>query len=309
MGGLHTATAIQQLVSIIEEGDCTNPNLKEVPQGWLQWPCKPYFFPKPLEDYWRPLLALGNIDNEAIQLEVSWYSKVLKCRELFLIRFGTYTQYRADLEEAKKPTGAVKRQLIAQWCKGVQFALVLRESQFGHVRQIVATEEETWNLYDRLLRREYKQFERKPARSVSSTKRTAGAPLRKEGYEPMGSPNELFPFLGLPFQLLNNLFLAVLDGSILFKAAQKQANEYRALIKLGRDFEKRFNALAGVTKNKARAIKQGKWFTMSEVRSKVPDVSRQAQTWLPSFAQKREEMTARESEAFRSLWRPLTRRI
>lgn len=294
MGGLHTAVCIQQLSRNIEEGTCTNPNLTDVPQGWLEWPCKPYFFPKSLEFYWRPLLALGNIDNESIQLEVTWYGKVSKCRELFVRRFGTYEQYKQDLEDATKPTGAVAKELIAEWCDGVKEALQIRQSQFAHMRQIVCQPESLWLLYDKLLRREYKKYERKQSRKGKSTKTVT---TTQEGYEPMGSPNELFPFLGLPSSVLEPLFQLVLEGRITFKAAQVDAMEWKATARLARVFEERFNELGGMH-HKTRAKRAGKWISFDAVQAKVVDVARQAQSWTQTFGAKRKKMTPYESNAF-----------
>jgi hypothetical protein len=197
------------------------------------------------------------------------------------------------MEDAKKPTGANSKEMIAQWCKGVQDALVLYESQFAHVRQIVANDEETWLLFDRLMQREYKQFDRKPARQGKASKRTSTTAPRKEGYGPMGSPNELFPFLGLPSNLLVPLFQNVLEGRIAFRAAQRQGIEYKSWISLGKEFEKRFNALEGQA-NKSRAIKKGKWVFLNDIRRKVVDVSRQCQPWLGVFEHKRQKLTPRE---------------
>ena len=72
-------------------GTDREPNLSEsnLESGWysyrvLNWPCIGYFYEDALANHWEELVALGNIDNEPLNLETTWYDKLVKLRELIL---------------------------------------------------------------------------------------------------------------------------------------------------------------------------------------------------------------------------------
>ncbi len=78
------------------------PGLTEVPSAWVNWPVVGFFFEDSLANHWQPLLAIGNIDNEPLALQVSFYDKLIKLRELLLNVYGSVQDYRAVAVEAKK---------------------------------------------------------------------------------------------------------------------------------------------------------------------------------------------------------------
>ncbi len=87
VGGMHTTESITICIEEILAGEF--PGLTEVPTGWTHWPVQGFFFEDSLAQHWQPLhIALGNIDNEPIALQVSFFDKLLKLRELMVNVYG-----------------------------------------------------------------------------------------------------------------------------------------------------------------------------------------------------------------------------
>ena len=51
--------------------------------------------------------------------------------------------------------------MIRLWKEQMKEALILKTAQFQHMSQICIVEEAVWHLYERILKREYKQYEKK----------------------------------------------------------------------------------------------------------------------------------------------------
>ena len=96
VGGMHTSGALQNVIAIIESPDdeCSNPELTHIPDAWLKWPVIGDFFEDELPNHWQELLALGNIDNESLALEVSFRDRLLKLRDLENT-FGSVNEYKS----------------------------------------------------------------------------------------------------------------------------------------------------------------------------------------------------------------------
>ncbi len=101
VGGMHTSIAVNNVIVLIEDGQCPNPGLTDIPDAWLNWPCVAYFFEDDLSNHWQELIALGNIDNESLALQVSFVDKLIKLRELFLVTFKTVEKYKEAANESK----------------------------------------------------------------------------------------------------------------------------------------------------------------------------------------------------------------
>ena len=107
------------------------PGYQEAPPKWSCWPAFGYFFVEPLEHWWRELVLLGNMDNEVLQLEVSFLDRVLKLRELFVKEFPTMADYKAACLASKgKGEGAKK---LVEWNNACMDALNVKAGQFGHM--------------------------------------------------------------------------------------------------------------------------------------------------------------------------------
>ncbi len=84
-----------------QAGKCLNPELTDIPEAWLSWPCIGYFFEDALPNHWQELVALGNIDNESLALQVSFVDKLTKLRELLLLTFTSVENYKTDRSRVK----------------------------------------------------------------------------------------------------------------------------------------------------------------------------------------------------------------
>src|SRR6185503_16116469 len=89
-GGLHTRETLALCIEEIIEG--INEHLPEVPDTWVQWPCTSYFFTDALENHWKELLVLGNMDNESIHLQPLQIK--FQSFELFVNEFTSEAEYR-----------------------------------------------------------------------------------------------------------------------------------------------------------------------------------------------------------------------
>ena len=72
VGGMHTSVSVGTVLVQIENKACNNPELTRILQAWLEWPVVAFFYEDALSNHWQELVALGNIDNEAINLQVAW---------------------------------------------------------------------------------------------------------------------------------------------------------------------------------------------------------------------------------------------
>ena len=151
-GGLHSRETLALCIQEIMEG--VNENLPEVPDTWVQWPCTSYFFVDSLENHWKELLVLGNMDNESIHLQVSFSDKISKLRELFLNEFKSEEEYR----KVAKLCRAGKKEQVARmntFNEDAQAAVNVKVGQFGQFRSLVAMSEESFDMIWRIITRDY----------------------------------------------------------------------------------------------------------------------------------------------------------
>jgi len=287
---MHTSQAVVNVIATIESGTCINPELNTIPEAWLNWPCVGYFYADGVQNHWQELVALGNIDNESISLKVSFYDKLIKLRELFLLTFKTVENYKELAKESKsrkkeKQSGNKIEVFRQQATK----ALVLEIGALGHMLSIVAHDDVIYGLYLRVIKRDIQA----PAPTKTKTKRDG---TRKHS-APMGSANELVPFLNLPPVKLQELLEAVVEGTMTQQQARGVAELYNSKARCLRELEKKFNVKFGQS-NKSRAIKKGRWKTYKDIVEKLPDVQRQLAVWSVPFSKGR--LTAVEIDAFDS---------
>lgn len=289
VGGMHTSEAIKNVMALIEDSQCPNPELTDIPESWSSWPCIAYFFEDALPDHWQELVALGNIDNESLALQVSYVDKLIKLRELLLLTFGTVENYKKTAQDAKRnkkdKTAFNKMEMFRD---NVTRALQVQVGVLGHMLSIVAHDDVTWGLYLRILNRDTK------APVVAGTKKDGS---RKAPATPMKSANDLIPFLNLPTTKLRELFTNVIEGYMSWKAAKEVAEQYNCKTRLLREIESMFNRKSGVT-NPTRAKNQGKWISYSQIVEVLPDVPHNLEVWRVPFGKPR--LNAVETQNFES---------
>ena len=288
VGGMHTSEAVKNVIALIEEGQSPNPGLTDILDAWLNWPCVAYFFDDDLSNHWQELIALGNIDNESLALQVSFVDKLIKLRELFLITFKSVEKYKEAANESrrsKKDKQASKK--IEEFRGNVERALQIAKGYLGHMLSIVANDEEIWGLYLRIIKRDIK------APPTTSYKKDGS----RKPAAPMKSANDLIPFLNLPPSKLKELLGAVVEGHMTYKSAKDLAEVYNTKARLLRELEHRFNKKNGVT-NTTRAKKQGVWISYNEIVEQLPDVPRNLEVWMVPFGKSR--LSAVEAQNFDS---------
>ena len=134
---------------------------------------------------------IGNIDNESIALPVSFVDKFMKMRELFLREFGNAENYRKLASTAKadfqKETEATKK--LQRFVNLTQKALVLRSGTYGHMRSLVALDDDNFAKLTRVIYRDFPlaRGRRKPRKKEDEEKDSK--PLR-----PIGAATEILEF-------------------------------------------------------------------------------------------------------------------
>ena len=299
VGGMHTSTSASNVMEQIEQGTSRNPtlNAEGIPREWLNWPCIGYFYEDALANHWEELVALGNIDNEPLNLETTWYDKLVKLRELILNHFKTEGKLKDILKQAKTrgDEGKGAKAELDFFDKGVQKCLRLKKGYFGHTRSIALKPEELFKLYIQIITRNYvdvgKKMKKKPK------------PVQQEGEEQvkkyMGSPNELHTFIPLPDNEATQLLSEVVNGEISLAAARKQAEVMIASSKCTTTFESAFNSFGG-QKHKQRAISKGKWISYDEVVKRFPTIPQALRSWKQNFQSNKQRLTPTEKKAFES---------
>ena len=87
-GGQHTKeTAVRRLIRY-------RRMLTDPPSPYYKaWPCLLFAFPGPFTDYLVVLDMAGELDNEAIQLPVSWADRLLRWRQRWEHTFTNYENW------------------------------------------------------------------------------------------------------------------------------------------------------------------------------------------------------------------------
>ena len=243
VGGTHTTLGLQETMDEIDRGD--HPHRTEIPDSWNPWPCQAYFFEDSVENHWSELLAIGNIDNESIALPVSFVNKFMKLRELFVREFGSAENYRklANIarSDSKKKTPASAQ--LQKFSDLTQKALVLKIGTYGHMRSLVALDEENFQKLTRVLYRDF-PLARGRGKPRKKDEEKDAKPLR-----PIGAATEILEFANLPSKTLSDILDSLLDGHMTLKDEKKEAREAKALIRMVNEFEKRFNDIVNPTRS------------------------------------------------------------
>ncbi len=285
VGGMHTSEGLKNVIALIEDGHCTNPELVTIPHSWLNWQCVAYFHEDALPNHWQELIAIGNIDNESLALQVSFVDKLTKLRELLLVTFKSVEKYKETAQESKaskKDKSAANK--LENFKENVQRALQIQKGALGHMLSIVSQDDVIWGLYLRVVKRD--------------TKAPATGKAKKEGRKAataMKSHSDLIPFLNLPPIKLQELLENVVEGTMTFKAARDVADIYNAKARCLRQLENLFNAKSGQL-NKTRAVQKGRWTTYTSIVDMLPDIPRHLEVWMAPFSKGR--LTAVESRGF-----------
>jgi len=265
IGGLHTAYSLKELLIAIDQKKLKG--YKAAPERWLHWPAFAYFFDGPLEDHYRELLLIGNLDNDVVQLPVSFIDRLEKLRELFKAEFKDLQDYR-DAMAIVKCKDRPDRHRISIWVSNAKEALNLRTGQFGHMRQLVAVSE-----------------------NQPTGKRG------KDSKKAIGSPADLFAFMGVPAEKLEDLLESILNGDMKLAEGLSMAKEFKTVSVLQRHFEKSINELfAQPWKQRAQLLREKLWITWEKVKERVPAVEPQSVIYRHYFTKKK--LSALEARAW-----------
>ncbi len=290
VGGMHTSIAVNNVIVLIEEGQCPNPGLTDIPDAWLNWPCVAYFFEDDLSNHWQELIALGNIDNESLALQVSFVDKLIKLRELFLVTFKTVEKYKEAANESKSAkTNKEASKKIQQFRENVERALQIKQGYLGHMLSIVANDEVIWGLYLRIIKRDTK------APPTTSHKKD----IARKPAAPMKSCNDPPPLPQPPSFQVKGDFRWCGRRQYEFqerKGVSRCLQLQSQIVKRTR--RNRFNKKCGVT-NTTRAKKQGVWTTYNQIVEKLPDVPRNLEVWMVPLG--KSKLNAVEAQNF-DLW-------
>lgn len=204
--------------------------IKQHEPDYLNWPTKAIFLPTNYDNphFLFPLLCLGNLDNETLQLPVTYIDRALKARELFCYSFPD------GVEEYKKKDQDTKVKK-ADLGKQIQMTLLCAPQTAGSYRNLVAVDQDVWDLFMVILGNDYlkaEEFEKQKKKKGKLTHRKQ---------KPLNSAACLAPFLGLPSPLIKELLTKVTYGEIPLKVAQTDAINIKSLQKLIAGFEKLAN--------------------------------------------------------------------
>jgi len=271
-GGLHTRETLALCIEEIIEG--INEHLPEVPDTWVQWPCTSYFFTDALENHWKELLVLGNMDNESIHLQVSFADKVSKLRELFVNEFTSEAEYRKVAKLCRAGKAAPTARMTA-FNEDAQAAINVKVGQFGHFRSLVAVSEESFDMIWRIITRDYpaaKGISDDPDRKLSG----GGRSVRE-----IKNPQPLFEFMNLPDETLQEILSSILDGTVDINTARKDAKEMKAGARMAKAFESRFNELGGIRGRGAH--KKPGYVKFGKVLEKLPHLKDESHLFMSLF--------------------------
>ncbi len=141
---------------------------------------------------------------------------------------------------------------------------------------ICDNEDEIWNLFLRVIKRDHPVPETK-------RKKGGGAGGLKTESKPMNSPNELLPFFVLPDNDKKELLEDVVAGRIKLAAARKIAEQRASETRAFREVEKIFNAQMGQL-NSSRAKKKNLWVSYDKIVQAVPTLPGQLQRFKVAFS-------------------------
>lgn len=218
IAGLHTKKAACRFIDIH-----TLDVVRLEYRDYLEWPTKAIFLPKSWkdDDFLYALIALGSMDNEILQLQVSFLDRAVKARSIFCNMFADEVVY-------KNATPAQK----TEFGKRLEMTLILNPQTAGSFRSLVSVNVEVWNLFLCILLNDYVKIEEieKARNSKKPYKHRKGTPLQ--------SSAALLPFLGLPTNTIILLLDMVTTGKISLTAAKNEAIMIKAYQKLVSGFEK-----------------------------------------------------------------------
>lgn len=261
IAGLHTKKAA---VKFIEEK--TLEYINKYHRDYLMWPTKAIFLPRSWKDdeFLYALIALGSMDNESLQLQVSFIDRACKARSIFQNMFKNEIEYKQATQEQKNEFG-----------QRLEMTLVLPAQTAGSFRALVSVNESVWNLFLMIILNDYIKAE-----EVEKA-RLANRPYKPRKTAPLQSGATLVPFLGLPTPTIVALLDAVTTGKMSLNAAKNEAILIKSYQKLVSGFERIANI--GIDKS------DKKYVTYNEFRLNHPKLAQA----LEATELKRFSMTGR----------------
>lgn len=261
IAGLHTKKAACKFIEYK-----TLEVIQQYFRDYLLWPCKAIFLPRSWKDdeFLYALIALGSMDNESLQLQVSFLDKAMKARTIFTTMFKNEVEYKKATSEEKNAFG-----------QRLEMTLIIPAQTAGSFRSLVSVNESVWTLFLCILLNDYVKAE-----EVEKA-RLHNRPYKPRKGIPMQSGASLVPFLGLPSTTVIALLERVTTGKMTLTAAKNEAILIKAYQKLVIGFERVANI--GIDKKDQRYI------TYSEFRLNHPKLAQA----LEATELKRFSMTGR----------------
>ncbi len=166
IAGLHTKKGA---VKYIEYK--TLDVIKQYHRDYLAWPCKAIFLPKSWKDdeFLYSLIALVSMDNETLQLQVSFLDKAVKARTIFTNMFKDELEYKKATTEQKNAFG-----------QRLEMTLIIPAQTAGSFRSLVSVNESVWSLFLIVLLNDYIRAEEVEKARVANRpyKHRKGVPMQ-----------------------------------------------------------------------------------------------------------------------------------
>jgi hypothetical protein len=119
----------------------------------------------------------------------------------------------------------------------------------------------------------------------------------KDSKKAIGSPADLFAFMGVPAEKLEDLLESILNGDMKLAEGLSMAKEFKTVSVLQRHFEKSINELfAQPWKQRAQLLREKLWITWEKVKERVPAVEPQSVIYRHYFTKKK--LSALEARAW-----------
>lgn len=204
-GGNHTHLALKELLFEYKKVGT------RVPSVWEHWPCIIFAFTNGFRDYSQAIDAAGEFDNVKIQREMTLLDRVVRWRERFVDRFGTYENFlNAKSSDVEKYVADMQRTLPSGGSV----------STAKQIANIVATPPELFKLYMEVISGGYPTRRPEPG--------SKKAPPRADAVK---HPSKLDQICGMRNERQMILLRQVISGNMTLDGAQKMAREIKKILR------------------------------------------------------------------------------
>lgn len=217
IAGLHTKKAAVKFINYYGV-----EIIKSRYPDYLRWPTKAIFLPRSWkdDDFLYALIAVGTMDNEPLQLQVSYLDRAMKARSIFMNMFKDEVEYKNASPEVKSAFG-----------KRLEMTLCLPSQTAGSFRSLVSVSSQVWTLFLIILLNDYVKAEEVEKARVS------GKRYKHRKGQPLQSGSCLNSFIGLPNSIIVDFLDRVSNGKMSLSAARADALAIKAYNRLVVAFE------------------------------------------------------------------------